>query len=362
MTFTEEWFGERSQEVLARLVKVVEDVPGIIIEIGAWEGRSTIALANAAYPRQVHTCDTWAGSPGEISAELAAERDVHATWRANVDELTAGNVVEHRSDWREYLLTVDTDVALAFIDAEHTYVEVRDNIRALLQKMSPGGIICGDDQHHPPVRRALVECFGDDVYVDATVWIWQKPTTTHSDDLAGRFFAASVTPSDINGHLQTMVDLVEQLNARHVIELGTRSGISTTAWLYALETTGGRLTSVDLDPQPDLGGDWPHWSFIQGDDTDPAVIDQLEPAEIVFIDTSHHYQHTKRELEIYRHLVKSAGVIVCHDTDLRHPDGAPLVPAFPVKKAVIEFCETYGCEWLNLPGCYGLGIIKVGWT
>ena len=173
MTFTENWFDVPSQVHLANLARLAPE--GQIIEIGSWEGRSTCALANAVHPRIVHAVDTWAGSPGEISADLAAQRDVYATWQANVAELTQGNVVAHRMGWREYLPTVTEPVAFAFIDAEHTYREVHDNITALLPLMVSGGIICGDDVHHPPIQQALTELFGAaNVNVKATVWSWTR--------------------------------------------------------------------------------------------------------------------------------------------------------------------------------------------
>lgn len=175
MSFLEEWFGEKSQQVLADLVREVVDVSGVVVEIGAWEGRSTVAMATAAWPRIVHTVDTWEGSPGEISADLAATRDVFSTWRANVAELTKGNVIAHQCGWRDYVPTVTGPVALAFIDAEHSYVEVRDTIAALRPLMASGGVLCGDDHHHPPVRQAVLEAFGDDAQVHASLWIWRAP-------------------------------------------------------------------------------------------------------------------------------------------------------------------------------------------
>jgi cephalosporin hydroxylase len=177
--------------------------------------------------------------------------------------------------------------------------------------------------------------------------------------LEAEYHALCATPSDVQLHLPRFVALVAELQARHVIELGTRDGVSTIAWLYALERTSGRLTSIDIDPPPDIGP-YPHWTFLRGDDCDPQVISQLEPADIVFIDTSHHYDHTRRELKLYHPLVRRGGRIVLHDTELRRPDGARRWPAFPVKKAIVEFCERAGYEWMNVSECWGLGIICVG--
>lgn len=177
--------------------------------------------------------------------------------------------------------------------------------------------------------------------------------------LESEYARLCATPSDIYLHLPRFVEMVQTLNTQHVIELGTRTGVSTVAFLYALEATGGRLTSVDLDGQPPIG-EHPHWTFIQGDDMDPAISGGLDPAEIVFIDTSHHYLHTLRELHTYRWLVKSGGLIVCHDTELPIPEGHPHGdPVFPVKRAIERFVDETGFDWLNVPECYGLGIIKV---
>ena len=178
-------------------------------------------------------------------------------------------------------------------------------------------------------------------------------------NLAERYAEACATPSDIYLHLPRFVELVERLDARHVIELGSRSGVSTVAWLYALERNGGRLTSVDLDEAPQIGT-WGHWEHIRGDDCDPEVVARLAPAEIVFIDTSHHYGHTVRELDIYRALVKPGGVLVLHDTELAMPFESPLRDGvFPVKRAVREFCRANDLPVAWVRECFGLAVIQL---
>lgn len=176
--------------------------------------------------------------------------------------------------------------------------------------------------------------------------------------LAAEYDRVCRTPSDIYLHLPRMVDLVQDLGATNVIELGTRTGVSTIAWLYALEGTG-TLTSVDLDPKPDIG-DHEHWTFIQGDDLAPSVLAMLDPADIIFIDTSHHYEHTIQELNTYLPFVKPGGRIVCHDTQLRRPEGSPRRPVFPVRTAILEFVEAHDLTWHEYPDCYGLGVIEIG--
>lgn len=182
--FVENWFPTESCAALARLAVSVADIEGMIVEIGSWEGRSTIALANAAHPRTIQAVDTWAGSPGEISADLASKRDVFAKWSANVQHYTKGNVQANRMPWRQFHNDMrnagpfDTPpIALLFIDAEHTYDEVHDTVLSFLPYMAPGSVICGDDSHHPPIRHAIDDLFGiGTLEFEATLWIHRMPT------------------------------------------------------------------------------------------------------------------------------------------------------------------------------------------
>lgn len=175
--------------------------------------------------------------------------------------------------------------------------------------------------------------------------------------LAAEYHRLCTVPSDIYLHLPYFVASVQELNAQHVIELGTRSGVSTVAWLHGLEQTGGRLTSIDLDPGPDLDAE--QWTFIQGDDLDPRIVAELDEADIVFIDTSHHYRQTLAELNVYRHLVRPGGRMLLHDTRLPRPEGAPPHPVFPVLRAVQEFTTTECLVWSENPECWGLATIHV---
>jgi cephalosporin hydroxylase len=178
-----------------------------------------------------------------------------------------------------------------------------------------------------------------------------------TSNLATMYEHCRTTPSDINEHLPMFVALVDELGASQVVELGTRTGVSTVAWLYALKCQG-HLWSVDVDVQPPIG-EHKHWSFLQGDDCSVSVYSQLPSSvDIVFIDTSHEYDHTLRELNLYRWLIRPGGKILLHDTELQHPWGVR-GPAFPVKTAVTEFCEAEGLEWENHPNNNGLGVISL---
>ncbi len=165
------------------------------------------------------------------------------------------------------------------------------------------------------------------------------------------------TPSDISGHLQFMHDLCIELEATTVVELGTRSGISTAAFLAAMEQTGGVVWSADInqahvDP---LIRDHPCWEFLWGDDLE--LVDEAPEADVVLIDTSHAYAHTLLELDAYS--PKARHVILLHDTQLEQPEGVGPQPPFPVRKACLEWLEANpGWEWSEFTHCYGLGVMR----
>jgi predicted O-methyltransferase YrrM len=168
--FVENWFTDTSCATLAELVRQVEDIPGRIVELGSWEGRSTLAIADAT-DRPVDAVDTWRGARSDgYQQKQVKVRDVFAAWSANL----AGHphVTPYRMDWRRYTSTVDGDVALVFIDADHTYDEVTAQIGAFLPLMSPGGIICGDDYPMVQVWTAVRDRLGT-VSVEGPVWSWQ---------------------------------------------------------------------------------------------------------------------------------------------------------------------------------------------
>lgn len=165
------------------------------------------------------------------------------------------------------------------------------------------------------------------------------------------------TASDIFEHLDYFVELCTELQAQSVIELGVRGGVSTSAWLYGLEHSDGHLWSVDIVDQPAIES--VRWTFVKGSDTDPAVLVQLPVSvDVVFVDTSHRYEHTLEELNLYLPRVRSGGRIVLHDTEVESPDFTN-EHEFPVKRAVELFCSANGLNWSNRENNNGLATVEV---
>lgn len=208
-------------------------------------------------------------------------------------------------------------------------------------------------------------------------------TEEHNNlSLSDQYHRLLTNHSDIVDHLPTFVQQIKDLNATKVIELGVRFGVSTIAFLHGLEATNGHLWSVDGDipfsdweDDTDLLGQYldgssstlDNWTFIHMWDTDPTLLELLpHDVDILFIDTSHIYAETLRELTTFTSFVRPGGLILLHDTEVDPIEGenveGPVKPEgdqphFPVFIAISEFCEHNALMWKNDHRCNGLGTI-----
>ena len=145
-----------------------------VVEIGCWKGRSTHALAKAC-PGVVWAVDTWQGSADEVEGPHAEAResDIAAIWAENVKDCT--NVLAMQADSVTAASTFGEDsVDMVFIDAGHTYEEVKADIAAWLPAARK--VICGHDygREFPGVKKAVDEAFGENVrtYADSIWAVW----------------------------------------------------------------------------------------------------------------------------------------------------------------------------------------------
>lgn len=182
MAYHERWFEGPKQRILSQVHEMVPPPPGAIMEVGAWEGKSTISTARYFPDEQIHVVDHWLGdfSPiGYKTGEAAAARDVYADFEENCREAGVfDRMVIHRGDWREAFVGWTEPIRFIFIDAEHTYREVLENIQVALPFMVPGGIIAGDDHTVPEVAAACKDALGQVDHVSgpgAAIWWWKVP-------------------------------------------------------------------------------------------------------------------------------------------------------------------------------------------
>lgn len=165
-------------------------------------------------------------------------------------------------------------------------------------------------------------------------------------------------PSDVQYCMPWMREAALRYPKVYVLELGVRSGNSTSAWLSAAEENGGHVWSMDTEP-PAVPAHWhqsPLWTFVQGDDLSADIWLEQFTFDIVFIDTIHTYAHTLAELGRYVPQVRPGGSMFLHDSLLRDVDGEPA--AYPVATALGEYCGERGLDWTEHGGQFGFAEIS----
>jgi predicted O-methyltransferase YrrM len=171
--------------------------------------------------------------------------------------------------------------------------------------------------------------------------------------------------SDIREYLPLLYNTARSYPGARILELGVRKGNSTLALLAGAEESGGHVWSADItdvireDMRPWAGCRL--WTFTCGDDMNENVQNQLpREVDVLFIDTSHEYGHTLRELEVYMPRLAPGGVALFHDTRFvffarrEDWDGSPP----PVGLALDKYCKRTGKTWIDLPGHYGMGVLR----
>ena len=139
---------------LAALVR--GNSPMRVLEVGSWAGGSLIAWANATGPDSILTAvDAWEPylppeskwPHYEAMSAAAGSGDIITLFCHNVAAagIDPSRLVIRRGDSRGILPTLDPGFDIAFIDGDHRYRIVRQDILDCMRLVRIGGILCGDD-------------------------------------------------------------------------------------------------------------------------------------------------------------------------------------------------------------------------
>lgn len=374
--------------------------PVRVLEIGTFEGRSALWLAEnvAAHPDSRLICvDTFKGSHEDIGSKALVSLEDRC--RANLSKFGAkiNMIVGDSRNVLQNLHASTTDrFDVVYIDGEHHAAAALTDAVLAFSLLKIGGYMIFDDYGANPATEApnalpkagidaFLSVFADRVCVLSLGWqaflikvsdacahckcacgagSGLLNTSTAVAKLQALFQPCARNPvSDIYQHLEVLKSIAKLVG--NVVEMGVRSGVSTSAFALGLfEGHGidGRLTSVDLDKKPDLYAVveqcLPKSVFLQADVLRLPPI----PTGALFIDTFHVYGQLKRELEI--HSCTTAHCIVMHDTTVDADRGEALRLGWDPKKlsgktgipkdeitrglwpAVTEFVAASAGEWI----------------
>lgn len=141
--------------------RAVERMPrdARMVEVGVYRGRSlfflTVEALNSGKDIHIYGVDRFNWPTGAFD-------DIQRVRREHGLDLQITLIARHSTAAaREYFGHASLD--FVFIDADHTYEAVKEDILAWRPKMKPGGIMAGHDLSNPEfpgVRKAVQECFG----------------------------------------------------------------------------------------------------------------------------------------------------------------------------------------------------------
>lgn len=184
--FRQEWYSEEQLQNLVNTYQLIRQLEGAVVEIGCWEGKSTVALANACYPETLIAVDHWLGNIEEdrkhLTVQILKNTDVFLRFKRNIQLLTKGNVEIVKRDCFEFLSSVQQKIKFCHIDACHDYFSVKKTIELLLPKMVGQSIICGDDYQtahkerkdlNGGVQQAVMDLLKGHQHIK-NFWYWQK--------------------------------------------------------------------------------------------------------------------------------------------------------------------------------------------
>lgn len=135
------------REAQARLLwRAAERVPpgGRIVEIGSYQGKSTVVLARAAGPQvEVVAIDPHAGNdrgPGQWTGSSAAGESDHQLFLANLEAAGVAERVRHVREFSEHAHPlVDGSIDLLYVDGAHGYRPASRDLTEWGRRVRPGG-------------------------------------------------------------------------------------------------------------------------------------------------------------------------------------------------------------------------------
>jgi len=157
--------------------------PAHFVEVGSYKGKSSsfmaVEIANSKKSIKFDCVDTWLGAPEHQAGGALEDPDVvndtmYDVFTQNMKLVKDYYTAVRMTSVEAAATYADNSLDFVFIDADHAYESVREDIIAWWPKVKKGGIISGHDYHGgaPGVMFATNELFGF-VRVTANCW-WVK--------------------------------------------------------------------------------------------------------------------------------------------------------------------------------------------
>jgi hypothetical protein len=180
--------------------------------------------------------------------------------------------------------------------------------------------------------------------------------------------------SDISNHVPAIFCHCLSINPEVIVEAGIRWGDgSTVALRAAKEVSDAYLIGIDVNDCAQFYKDMSNACFLHMNDLDlPAHFQNMQltkkSIDFAFIDTTHLYDHTMKELVLFQSMLSEHGILAFHDTNPApaDPHGVrdALIDYFnltiDVNKYHVQIIEkdNYCWKFVHYPFCNGMSIIQ----
>ncbi len=150
-------------------------------------------------------------------------------------------------------------------------------------------------------------------------------------------WSLSIKPLQVKSEITALCRLVQELNPKTIVEIGTASG--GTLFLFAHVVNPDLIISVDL-PGGGFGGGYPFWmipffkslgkkhaiQLFRADSHNEKTFANIKlrlqdhKIDLLFIDGDHTYQGVKKDFQMYSPLVREGGIVAFHDIVTHDPN------------------------------------------
>jgi hypothetical protein len=180
---TPQWFTDSTNSMFFGFTDMLKELKNLkgnnttMIEIGSYMGESTMLFASSNIFNKIYTIDPHDG------IEKFNERE-NITWGEVVDEYKLNTrYFDNIIHYEDYSYNVvdnfkDNSIDFIYIDANHSYESVKQDLSMYYPKVKDGGYIGGHDysnEYEDSVCKAVKEVIGlPDITFEDTSWIKKK--------------------------------------------------------------------------------------------------------------------------------------------------------------------------------------------
>ena len=159
---------DEDEQRIIELTEMASEIPGPIIEVGGLFGLTTQLIATyKPQDKRLISIENFSWNPFGLPKQdhkTIMERVLRYNIMHSNTEIYDGNKKDFYNSFK------GETPAMVFIDADHSYQSVMNDIEWAQQNKIP--LICGHDycELHPSVKAAVNESFGEDIQVKGTIW------------------------------------------------------------------------------------------------------------------------------------------------------------------------------------------------